>query len=149
MTAITIFQIMGIFRSKEHLWYENASDGDRKIFSPYMCLMWMGFTKKEQVLILLNDYVNRYVFSLHKHPELLWHLFCAIGDKKFEKLVYVKKENNKKFSKSRELLSNYYGIGDREATIYLQQMTVTDVLDIAAFMGCEKEDLTSLKKEWS
>lgn len=149
MASITIFQILSIFRSKEHSWYENSSQEDRKVFSPYMCLLWMGFTKKENTLLLLNDYVNKYVFSLHKHPELLWHLFCAIGDKKFEKLSFVKKEGNKKFSKTRELLSSFYGAGEREVNIYLQYLTYDDILDIASFMGCDKEELSVFKKEWS
>lgn len=149
MASITIFQILSIVRSKDHDWYEKSSQEDRKVFSPYLCLLWMGFTKKENTLIMLNDYVNRYVFSLHKHPELLWHLFCAIGDKKFEKLVFVKKDGNKKFSKSKDLLSNFYGIGERESNIYLQNLSLNDVLDIASFMGYDKEEISALKKEWS
>ena len=149
MANITIFQIIGNVRSKEHGWYEQASTDDKKVFSPYMCLLWLGFTKKDRMLLVLNEHVNKYVFSLHKHPELLWHLFCAAGDKKFEKLNFVKKEGNKKFTKTRELLSNYYGVGERETQLYLKNLSFEDVVDIAAFMGCDKDEISTIKKEWS
>lgn len=140
---------MGTCRSKDHAWYDACTDVDRKAFSPFLCLLWLGFSKKEGFVLMLNEYVNKYAFSLHKHPKLLWHLFCAIGDKKFEKIVFVKKEHNSKFNKTRELIAQYYGIGNRESSIYLSNMNLDDVLEMANFMGYEKDELTTIKKEWS
>lgn len=146
---LDIFEVLRHINGKDVDWYENLSADQQKLFVPYLSLMWMSFSNLDIQVDLLNDFVNRYTFSLYKHPQLLYNLLtvCATGNAN-DRVQYRKKVTSKdKKPISVRVLSEYYGISEREATNYLTIITIDDLVEMASAVGLEKTEVTSLKKE--
>ena len=48
--------------------YDNLDAEMRKQFAPIVVTQWLAGSGDPVHLMLINEYVNKYVFSLHKHP---------------------------------------------------------------------------------
>ena len=115
-----------------------------------MCMMWLSFSKNDNQVLLINDVVNRYIFSLYKHPKLIWMLLCFCGKGSSQKYQYVKRTEKEQTKKcTLDVIQQYYSCSLREATSYLHLFKdVEQIVTIATALGYEKTQITDLKKEW-
>ena len=130
--------------------FDKLSEDDQKKFSAFMCMMWLSFSKNDNQVMLVNEIINRYVFSLHKHPRLLWMLLCACGKGTTQKYQYNKRIDKHQTKKNTlEVIQQYYSCSPREAETYMIHFkNVDQVVELANALGYEKTALTELKKEW-
>lgn len=150
MTERTIFDYLANIDKHNVGFFDMHSEEEQKKFSAFMCMMWLSFSKSNEQVVLINDVVNRYIFSLYKHPKLIWMLLCLCGKGSSQKYQYVKrieKEQSKK--QTLEIIQQYYSCSLREAISYLSLFKeVEQVVDLANALGYEKTQITELKKEW-
>ncbi len=147
---LDIFQVLKNVNGKNLKWYDSLSPEEQKQFVPFLTMKWMSFTKDDVRVEFINEFVNRYVFSLYKHPDLLYNLLTVCGSGSENERVSYRKKNVAKDKKTLSLrvISEYYGISEREAQAYLKIITVDDLVDMASAVGLASTEITALKKEY-
>ena len=93
--------------------------------------------------------VNPFVFSLYKHPELLYDLMTLCGPGKSQRYFWNKtvssKSNNIPTTVS--VIREYFGYNTIQAIEALPLLSNDDILEYAADLGTQKDIITKLKKE--
>ena len=71
--------------------YDQMSDEDKKLYSPFMLMKYMASVKGEQwmqehYVEMINECVNKHLWTLSKYKKLAWMLTIS-------SMVRIKKEN--------------------------------------------------------
>lgn len=150
MSDYTIFDYLKQIDQQNFCFYDSLTQDQQKKLSAFMMMMWLSFSRNDDQVSFINEIVNPYIFTLHKHPKLLWNLLCICGSGKSQKYEYRKREDKATTKKkSVELISLYHNCSLREAEVYMRlYKSYDDILELAVAMGLEKTELTELKKEW-
>src|SRR5271157_4202027 len=61
--------------------YSKLSDEEKKGFAPLVVMRWMSGTSDKRQIMMLNEFVNPYIFALGKHPHLLMMLLQVASSK--------------------------------------------------------------------
>ena len=133
----------------DYEWYEKLSDDGKKQVAPLVLARWLSGTSDYLQLIKLNMLVNPYTFSLGNEKGLLCKLMAAstTGPKRHQWIKGPGASQNS--STQLKIISDYYEISLREASLYLGSIEPQDLLEMADELGVEKDILTKLKKELS
>ena len=145
---VDIFDILNRLSIGEQDIWSSLSEEEQKAISPLIVMRWLSGTSSKRQIVYLNTLVNHLVFSLSKHPDLLFKLMTCCTEKhpaRYQWLGQKKSGPSKKLSV--QVLQNYYGYSSREATKVLPLLNRDDIIRIAENLGWEKEELTKLKKE--
>jgi hypothetical protein len=126
--------------------YANLPDELKSTVNSYMLLKWMSYTSDKKQILHINALVNSKLFSLSKHKDLLFKLFCssASGTKNSYKWL---KRNTKKGSELIKLISDIHNCGINEAVEILEVYSKDDLLELCNDMNLDKIVVDKLKKE--
>ena len=131
--------------------YETLSEEEKKGLSPFILSQWMFGTNNKLQVILLNELVNPYVFSLTKnHTELLVKLMACCGVKAGRRFSWVPmpKSSKKEPKLALQVVMEAYEFSEREARGNMHLLSNEDVLLLAEEeLGWEKAEIAKLKKE--
>jgi hypothetical protein len=127
--------------------YGNLSAEERKGFAPIVTLRWMSGTTDARQILLLNEFVNPYVFSLGKHHELLMRLFQVAASKTPKRYYWLAVKAKKKNTLTQKIVADYYDLSDREVSALCQLPDKDQLLKMAEELGWDKEQMSQLKKE--
>ena len=146
--AIDIFEILKRIDLKDRNFYSNLDDAQKKAFVPVVIMQWLVCCDNDLQRLLVNEYVNKYVFKLYKHPEILYQLMicCSSGKPKFYKWNKVLRKSSK-FPKSIELLKKHLSISTKRAEQDLQLIPNEQLIMLACEMGYQKDELKDLQTE--
>ena len=145
---LSIFDIIGNIDKQNIEYYRALTEDERKEFIPFMVMQWLACTDNPIQIILLNEFVNNYVFELYKYPELLYYLLtvCTSGNRQrytWKKPVKVTPTNTKAIN----VIKEAYEYSTRQAIKTFPFLTNENVVVLANALGYQKEQLTELKKE--
>lgn len=148
-----IFSILNEIKNNNKSFYDNLGEEEKKSISPYVLMLWCRGINTNPALhtILLNEYVNPFVFSLQKHPSLVWRLLCeASYDEKSTRFAWIKKGSKKgNCPTSTKLIMTHYVYNENHAQDVLTLLDLNDILCIAEDYGYEKAETDKLKKEYA
>jgi hypothetical protein len=100
--------------SRDHNFYDNLSDEEKKAFSPYILMRYVSNPRVdpetyEFILDRVNEYVNKNHWDLSKsHKALLWKLFASCGTGLDVSYTYLKAGSKEKANKIEKLLAELY-----------------------------------------
>jgi hypothetical protein len=126
--------------------YAELSEEERKGFAPLVAMRWMTGTSDERQIMMLNEFVNPYIFSLGKHPHLLMQCLQASSSKVNRRYAWYAIKTSKKSALTVRVIQEYFGISSREAETYLIP-PADELLQMAEELGWEKDVLKKLEKE--
>jgi len=146
--AVDIFEILKRIDLKDRMFYSNLDDAGKKAFIPVVVMQWLMCCQDDLQRLLVNEYVNKYVFKLYKHPELLYQLMicCSSGKSRFYKWDKALRKPNK-FPVCVELLKNHLQISTKRALQDLQLIPNDQLIMLACESGYQKEQLKDLQTE--
>lgn len=136
-----IFTVLDRINNCDLDYIDKFSDEELKEFQPFVVMLWTrgAIDNRLYHTYLTNELCNKHMFSLGKHPRLLYKLLCAangFGDgTRYKFLKADKKKSNKK---EINLLCEYYGYTPKQAEEALSLLDDGDILEIAKEMGQEK-----------
>lgn len=139
---LDIKAMMRAVDTRDKNWFQNLSNDDKKLYSPYMTLKWTASVDhkdravQEFYIEEANSNINKHLWTLSKnHKGLLWKLSAMCGSTfvLFHKWIYPKKKTGSTKSKMKELQDLYPNA--KQADL--------DVLDATM----STKDFTALKKE--
>jgi hypothetical protein len=122
---------------KKYKFYENLTDEERKVFSPYILMRYTSNVQgdkdiQEWFLEMTNETVNKHHWTLSKnHKGLLWKLFAASGAGIKCYHPYLAAGKKEKAVKIEKLLCTLY-----------PSMKLSDIKNMSAMM--DKKDIEEL-----
>ena len=128
--------------------YSNLTDDEKKGFAPLIVMRWMSGTSDERQIILLNEFVNQYVFSLAKHPHLLMRLLQVASSKTNKRYQWIGIKSSKKNKLSQKVVQEYFEMSAREVNLLNPFPPESEIMQMAEELGWQKEEITALKKEF-
>ena len=99
-------------------------------------------------MVLTNELVNKYIFSLADHKKLLLKLLCVANGYGGNPYYKFNKKKGSSTPNLIKLLMNYYKVNEQHATDSLQLLTSGDIIEIAESLGYDKTDIKGLKEEY-
>jgi hypothetical protein len=146
---LDIFDLLGKINSaKSGDIYSKLSDDEKKGFAPLIVMRWLSGTSDERQIILLNEFVNKYVFTLGKHPHLLMQLMQVASSKTSKRYQWIGVKSNKKNNHSRKVVQEYFEMSAREVNLMNPFPGEVEIVQMADELGWQKEELAALKKEF-
>jgi hypothetical protein len=146
---LDIFSILNKLNSGNKQIWENLSDEEKKGFSAFIITRWMSGTSDALTILLLNEFVNPYIFTLDKHPELLAKLLACCGNGQSNRRFNWIKDSikEKTHSLSISLIKEYFSYSTKEAKDCIKLLSKDDLLEMAESLGWQNDDIKKLKKE--
>jgi hypothetical protein len=105
---LDIFELLKAIDKRDKNWLSQQSLESQKAFNPKIVLRWASTvpnngTEAYYMLFILNERLNVHLWTLQKHPELLYKLFASCGIGKQIKRQWLgdkqtKRENNKAYN---------------------------------------------------
>jgi hypothetical protein len=131
---------------KDYKFYENLTDDEKKLFSPYVLMRYTSNAQGDQdvyewFLENTNENINKHHWSLSKnHKGLLWKLFAATGagiPVSYNYLAAGKKEKVKKIEKLIAELNPAMKLS--EVKLLASMMSKQDIEELFDKMGFDKK----------
>lgn len=127
--------------------YKNLTDEEKKGFSALIVMRWMSCTSDTQQIMLLNEFMNKGMFSLSKHPHLQMRLLQACSSKRNNHYQWLGVKGKKKASLTRDVVGRYFDMSSREVAKLNPFPPADEIMAMAEELGLQKDEMTTLKKE--
>ena len=149
-SKIPLHTLLAKLDAKDRNFYDNLTDAERKEFSAYITMRFAASVdadpaKQEWYIRATNEYVNKNLFDISKHPKLQW-LTCttvSLGSHKHYWLNHKKKDSAN--NKAEKFLARIYPHFKQDEVKLLAEInTKADLKKLAKDMGMSDSDI---KKE--
>lgn len=147
--ALNLFDALGKISTKQRKYYETLSEEERKEFLPVVLMRWLSGTSDARQIYFINEIVNPFVYSLHKHKELLAALMSVSTSGVSQRYSWLK-ANSKKSTNTPvivELIKEYYRYTTSQAIDVLPLLEEADILGYASELGRQPDEIAKIKKE--
>lgn len=146
---LDIFKTLGQISVKNVNFYTDLSEEEKKGFLPVVVTRWLSGTSSAKQIYFINELVNPFVFSLHKHPQLLYYLMTLCGPGKSQRYFWNKSASNKATTMPNavSVVREQFGYNSRQALEAMPLLSNDDILEYAEDLGRQKDIITKLKKE--
>jgi len=128
--------------------YAQLTEDEKKGFAPLIVMRWMSGTSDERQIMLLNEFVNPYVFALGKHPHLLMQLLQVASSKTNKRYNWLGIKSKKKGIEAARVVEEYFEMTPREVASLNPFPTEDEVIRMAEALGWQKDEVAKLKKEY-
>lgn len=147
---LDIFSVLTNINGNEFDFYSALDEEQQKAFVPVVTMKWLLGTPNGKHIKRLNDRVNKYVFPLAKHKELLYHLMCTTTTGKNVRYKYIKTATQNKGSKpvSTGVIEEYYKYSTAHALDVLPLFELNDIIEMAEYVGRQSDDITKIQNEY-
>ena len=143
---LDIFDVLRKISNSNMEYWNSLEEEQQKAFASVVILRWLSSNNKFEIF-MLNSLVNRYVFDLGKHKELLYNLMtiCTIPNSRYS---WIKRQaKDVKFPKSTKAVSEYLGYSIKETKNAIVLYNNEEILEICKELGYQKKDITDIKRE--
>lgn len=144
---LDIFKVLSEIDKGNISFWQSLNDEEKKGFYPLIVMRWMSGTSDTAQTIALNEFANRLIFPLAKHPELLYKIFVACATKTRHRYQWIGGSKNIKNKLQAKILKEYFGYSSQE----IQRMIVfppnATYIQMAEELGWINADISALKKE--
>lgn len=146
---LDIFRVLGQADSKHAEFYEKLTDEERKELQPFLVSRWLTGTSDPLQIVLINEFVNPYAFSLTKHKQLLWQLITVANSGRKQRYQWLKLPSKRESGKPNALrvVKEYYTYSTKDAIDALDILTRDQVLEMAEDLGWQPDDIAKVKRE--
>lgn len=146
---LDIFKVLDAANAKNRTFYEKLSPEERKAFVPSVSARWMTGTSDAAQIMCVNECMNPYTFSLYKHPHLLWQLMVAANGGTRKRYAWNKLPGKNATGKSNtiKVIMEYFDYSPARASEALDLLTREQVMDMAADLGWQPDEVAKIKKE--
>lgn len=145
---LDVFQTLNAIDKKDTDYYNNLTPELKKGFAPVVVNRWLSGTYSKQQVFLLNEIVNPYVFSLYKHPDLLYHLMTICTTGKPQRYSWNKtKPSNTNNPICVKIIEEYFKYNTEDATNAVQLLHPHDIILMAEELGWQSTEINKARKE--
>lgn len=145
---LDIFEVLRNIDQKNISFYNDLNEDQKKAFVPFVTMQWLACSQDDFQTIAINEFVNKYAFSLHKHPDLLYKLMtcCVSGQNQFYKWKKTAKVTDA-YPESIKLLKHHLQCSTKRAREIIHLVPNDELLMLACDYGYQKDEYKKLQKE--
>jgi len=145
---LDIFRVLSEIDKKNTNFYDSLSEEEQKAFLPLIVGRWLSGTFNKQQVFLINEVVNPFIFSLYKHPKLLFYLMILCTNGKQQRYVWNKAlARTPTHPLSIKVIQQYFGYNKKDAEQVINVLPPEDLILFAEEMGWQDDDLNKTRKE--
>ena len=149
---LDLFGLLSKLDKKQfHIW-NNYNESERKEISPLIVMRWLSGTSDKRQIVFLNEIVNKVVFNIGDHKELLLKLLAVANSgvpRRYYWMAQKSSASEKRGAKrSVAALEQYYQCSPKEAKEYLKILEKEDVIEICEALGMQKDEIQLVKREF-
>lgn len=146
---LDIFRVLNAADGKQEGFYEKLTEEERKEFQPFLVARWMSGTFNASQVVIMNEFMNPYSFSLTNHKQLLWQLLTICNSGKSQRYTWNKLPARRESGRPNAIkaVREYFGYSTREAVDALDVLKRADVINIAEQLGWQSEDIAKIRRE--
>lgn len=146
---LDVFATLAAADAKKVDYYTNLSVEEQKGYAPSVVTRWMSGVPNPQQVMMINEFLNPYAFSLYKHPELLWKLSTIVTAGHKQRYTWIKPPSKGTVGKSNaiKLVMEYFNYSSSKATDALPLLNRDQILSMAEDLGWPSEDIAKLRRE--
>ena len=128
--------------------YPSLSDHEKKGFFPLVVMRWLSGTNNEAQILALNDFANKAIFPLGKHPHLLMQLLQACSPKTGGHSTWLGiKGGSKKTQLRNQVVMEFFDLSINEIRAMTVFPTNEEIIGMAEEIGFQDDEMKKLKKE--
>jgi len=146
---VDIFKVFASINNKDQEFYTSLSEEEQKALAPLVLMRWMSGTSSKLQIMMLNEFANRYVFSLADHKKLLMDmlLVCSPGSQKRYSWIKAKGKSTSKTPLLTELIKDTYNYSTMKAIDALPLLDDETLIEMATDLGRQTQEIKDIKKE--
>lgn len=145
--SFDLFAFLGKLNKRDNLAYDKLSEEDKKQAHPLVIMRWLSGTSDQAQIVRLNEFANKYVFSLGSEKPLLFKLLAASCTGRVGRNNWIKGPGTSGVKLSVQAVADKYEVSTRTATEYLEFLDAADVVRCAEDAGWDKDALKKLNAE--
>jgi hypothetical protein len=145
--AFDLFAFLGALNRRDLQAFDKLTEEGQKAAHPLVIMRWLSGTGDQAQIIRLNEFANRYVFSLGTEKPLLFKLLAAACTGKTQRASWIKGPGSVSTKLAIEAIKQQYDCSTREAKGYLPLLSSDDVVRFAEDAGWDKDQLKKLTTE--
>lgn len=149
---LDIFKVLNKISHNDYDFVDHLSEDELKSISPYVLQMWIkgADNNLDARMVLTNEVVNPYVFSLGDHKKLLYKLLCVSNGFGIDTRYYFKKKSKPQLNKTSALISKYYECTIKEALdcVNVNLLDKNDIKFITQELGLDSKETKEIEKEY-
>lgn len=142
-----LFSFLNALGERDLEAYNKLSDDGKKAASPLVVLRWLSGTGDQAQIIRLNEFANKYIFSLGTDKALLFKLLAVACTSKSTRVTWLKGPSSTSTKLAIEALKARFECSTREANSYLESLDSVDILQYAEALGWDKDKVKKLTLE--
>lgn len=145
---LDIFRVLSEIDKKNVEFYSTLPQEEQKGFLPIIVVRWLSGTFSKLQVILINELVNPFVFSLYKHPELIYKLMTVCTNGKQQRYAWNKTLSKKStHPTATKIIQEYFHYNSRDANDAINILNPEDIISMAEEMGWQDDDINKMRKE--
>jgi hypothetical protein len=145
---LDIFQVLEKIDLKQRDYFSGLTEKEAKSFAPIVVTRWLSGTYNKSQVIIINEIVNPYIFSLHHHKLLLWYLMTIGTSGKKQRYSWNKTKSNKALDTACILcIKDYFNYSSKDAEQVYKTIDKKHIIDMAEELGYQDGELNRIKKE--
>jgi len=148
MKDFNLFEFLNALDSHKRGAFNELSEHTKKDAQPFILQRWLYGNASDLQIIKLNEFSNKYVFSLQNEKALLCELLSICGSGSPRKNKWIPFTKNKNIKNILDVIKSTYNCSTREAEQYIQVLNEDDIIELAENLGVDKSVLQKLKKEF-
>ena len=143
---VDIFKILNGISQNDLSLIDTLSEEELKELSPFLLQLWLkgADNNVNGRILLMNELLNPYTFSLSQHKKLLYKLMCVCNGFKIPTRFHISKRKKKTVQKHIKIIMEYYQCSEREAIDYGDIFEKTDIIVIAENMGYDSNEIKDI-----
>ena len=145
--SFDLFALLGQLNKRNLQAYDQLTDEGKKAAHPLVIMRWLSGTSDPAQIIRINEFANKYVFSLGTEKPLLFKLLAASCTGRSSRSQWIKGPGSGSTKLTVEAIKARYNCSSREAEMYLGSLDASDVLQCAEDAGWDKDQLKKLQTE--
>lgn len=143
---LDIFATLEQINHKRPHFYQDLTDEEKKGFHPLIVMRWMSGTSSPLQIVLLNEVVNPFVFSLFEHKDLLYKLLTVAATKP-QRYKWLKSNKEHKHKHCVDVIRRHYGYNTQQSSEVFPMLSNEVIIEMAERQGLQKDELTKVKHE--
>ena len=144
--SFDLFAFLGQLNKRNLQAYDQLTEEGKKAAHPLVIMRWLSGTSDQAQIIRLNEFANKYVFSLGQEKPLLFKLLAASCTGK-SRASWIKGPGSISTRHAIEAIKARFHCSSREAELHLGSLDPADVLQFAEEAGWEKDQIKKLQTE--
>jgi hypothetical protein len=135
-------------------YYDELTDAERAEFQPLIIARWAsavldGNPNAEYYIDAVNQIVNQYIFSLGKHPDLLWKLIASCGAGEKQRHVWIKAPSKLVTNKFDQLILQLNpSLSDMELELVKRNFTRDKLVHLCRGLALEDAETNKIIEEY-